>query len=215
MHPRRDQRRPLPGGRPLPPQHVATRLVTAEERDAAVGRLTAAFADDVLPVAEFERRVSAVWRVATAGELLSLTRDLPTVQEATSVADSRDGSASVAPRSSTAPRRLNSIMSSVERRIHGPMPERLRVQATMGSVELDLRDAEFPPGVTEIRVKALMGSVEIDLPPHVVVDDRGRAFMGSFTVSGSGRLRASDADAPIVRISGHAMLASIEVEIDD
>ncbi|MEK9502353.1 hypothetical protein [Gaopeijia maritima] len=33
--------------------------------------------------------------------------------------------------------------------------------------------------------------------------------------SGSRRRRVADADAPMVRISGHAMLASIEVEIDD
>lgn len=193
-----------------------TRLVTAEERDAAVGRLTAAFAEDAFPVAEFERRVSEVWRVATAGELVALTRDLPAAPAgagATRTESPASGSAPVPVRGSAVPQRLSSIMSNLERRVHGPLPERLRIQATMGNVELDLRDADFPPGTTEIEVKALMGNVEIELPAHVVVEHRGRAFMGGFVVEGRRGVRTSD--APIVRISGRAILSSIEVEIDD
>jgi hypothetical protein len=113
-------------------------------------------------------------------------------------------------------RRIASVLSGIERNVAGPMPEILHVRAVMGSVELDLRDADFAPGVTEIRIRSIMGSVEIDLPETVRVQDDGRAFMGSFVVSSRRRRRsAPPTDGPIVRITGRAIMASVEVETDD
>ena len=43
----------------------------------------------------------------------------------------------------------------------GRIPRRLRVVAIMGGVELDLREAELPPGVTEIRAFIFMGGLTV------------------------------------------------------
>ena len=120
--------------------HAMTRLVTTEEREQAVKLLTTAFAEDAIPVAEFERRV--------------------------------------------------------------------------GSMELDLRRAEFPRGVTEIRVKAVLGNIEIELPDHVRVEHEGHALLAVFSVRGRSPRRESD-DTPVVRITGRSILANVEVELDD
>ncbi len=200
------------------PKHESTdltRLVTADERDQAVKRLTAAFADDAIAVDEFERRVSEVYRVESPKALAEITRDLPAPAAA-----GGEGSALPAPvdeRTSLVrppSRRLSATLGSVERTLQGPMPESLDVRAVVGSVEVDLRRADFPPGVTEIRVRSILGNIELELPAHVRVENDGHALLGNFSVKGRTRSGGQGGE-PIVRITGRSILANVEVELDD
>lgn len=195
-----------------PGSKAVTRLVTAEEREAAVGLLSAAFANDAIAVDEFEKRVSRVYAAEDAQALQAITRDLPAAKpEKASVPAVMNQSTAVArPPAQT----VKCVLSSTERRIQGPMPERLDVRTVMSSLELDLRRADFPTGVTEIHVDAIMASVEIELPEHVQVEDAGHALLGSFSVRGRSRRGRSD-DAPVVRVVGRAIFGSVEVEVDD
>lgn len=199
---------------------AVTRPPSPEEQETAVKLLTAAFADDAIPVDEFERRVAEVYRAETGSALEAITRDLPraaaegTVEPAAAKAAvpatlEHEGHLARRPR-----QKVQSVLSSVERRVPGPMPERLDVRAVMGSLEVDLRRAEFPPGVTEIAVDAILGSIEIELPEHVQVEDDGHAFLGCFSVRGRARALSTEA-APIVRITGRSILANVEIELDD
>lgn len=194
-----------------------TRLVTTEEREQAVKLLTTAFAEDAIPVAEFERRVAEVYRAEDAKALELITRDLPTGPDQSDTAEPATVPATI-DRSSAIARRpdqkLKSVLSSIERRIDGPMPGCLDVRTVMGSMELDLRRAEFPRGVTEIRVKAVLGNIEIELPDHVRVEHEGHALLAVFSVRGRSPRRESD-DTPVVRITGRSILANVEVELDD
>lgn len=196
---------------------AVTRAPSAEEQETAVKALTAAFTNDAIAVDEFERRVAEVYRAGSRHALEAITRDLPAAEDASAPAERGgpvpavvDGSGSLTRR----PRqKVQSFLSSVERRVPGPMPERLDVRSVMGSLELDLRRAEFPPGVTEIVVEAILGNIEIDLPEHVVLEDDGHALLGNFSVRGRSRRR--DSNAPIVRITGRSILANVEIELDD
>lgn len=191
---------------------AVARLVSAEQREAAVQLLSAAFANDAIPVAEFEQRVTRVYEAESARALQEITRDLPVATDnATSVPAIVDQSTAIArvPGES-----VSSVFSSIERRMQGPIPERLDIRSVVGSMELDLRRAEFPPGVTEIHVKAILGNIEIELPEHVQVEDAGSAFLGTFSVRGRSRKRRGE-DAPVVRIVGRSILANVEVELDD
>lgn len=198
---------------------AVTRPPSPEEQEAAVRRLTAAFADDAIPVDEFERRVSEVYRAPSAGALAAITDDLPSRAGESGVQSGEAGSVPVRidreNRLARRPvQRVQSFLSSVERRVPGPMPERLDVRAVMGALEVDLRKAEFPPGVTEISVEAILGSIEIELPEHVHVEDDGHAFLGCFSVRGRSRSREG-LSAPVVRITGRSILANVEIELDD
>lgn len=188
------------------------RLVSAEEREVAVQLLSNAFANDAIAVGEFEQRITRVYEAESAGALRTITQDLPTptagAAKVPAVVDRGTALARVPSES------LSSVFSSIERRMQGPLPERLDIRSVMGSLELDLRRAEFSAGVTEIHVRAIMGSVEIELPEYVHVDDGGRAFLGTFSVRGRSRNRRGD-DAPVVRITGRAIMGSVEVELDD
>lgn len=194
-----------------PESHAVTRLVSSEARDEAIRLLTAAFADDSISVAEFELRVAAVYKADSPSALAETTRDLPAppadpaklparVEETTAV--TRRGQ-----------QQLSSFLSAVERDLNGPVPERLDVRSVMGSLELDLRRAEFPPGVTEIRVDAIMGNIEVELPKYVRVENEGHAFLGSFSVKGRSR-RGREDDAPVVRITGRSIMSNVEVDVD-
>jgi len=189
-----------------------TRKVSDADREQAVASLSAAFAEDAINVDEFERRVAAVYEATNAKTLEVLTRDLPApVAGAAMVPASTGQSRAVSRR----PRqRFNSVLSAVERTIDGTMPERLYVQSFMGALDLDLRRADFPPGVTEIHLQAIMGQIEIELPEHVRLENDGHAFMGAFSVRGRSREPTGD-NVPVVRITGRAIMGSIEVERDD
>lgn len=193
---------------------AVTRLVTAEEREEAVRLLTSGFASDTLSVDEFERRVAEVYRAESPQALQKITADLPaaTPDATSSAVPARvDSPTDIARRPSS---QIASVLSAVERSVQGPMPECLEVRSTVGSLELDLRRADFPPGVTEIRIRSLLGNIEIELPEHVRVENEGHAFLGSFSVRGRSRARGDDS-APVVRITGRAILANVEVELDD
>lgn len=196
--------------------------LTPGEREAAVSKLSAAFADDMLEMEEFERRLTGVYEATTAHALVALTRDLPTPDRPaasgepdhapTALSRRVDSSALDVDRAPI--QHVRSVLSSVERDLRGAMPAVLDVRSVFGNAELDLRDAIFPPGITEIRVRALCGNVEIDLPGHVDIENDGRSVAGNFAVR-QRRRRGNDAPNSIVRITGRALLSNVEIEAGD
>ena len=202
----------VPMSESKPASRTVTRLVSAEEREKAVKLLTAAFTVDAMPVAEFERRVAEVYSAESAQALREITRDLPEAAPEGEVLPAPTDHPTGLARRST--KQIGSLLSSVERRVQGPMPERLELRSVLGTMELDLRRAEFSPGVTEIRVRAILGTIEVELPESVRLEDEGRAFLGHFSVSGRSRARKGEA-VPVVRITGRSILGSVEVELDD
>ena len=204
-----DPRPPVPAQ-----QHAAnaSRAVTTDMREAAVARLSAAFAYDVLPMEEFERRVGEVYRVATPGDLAELLGDLPP----DAAAEHSVAGRALVPAQPIGGR-IGALFSNVERSGRLSVPSRLRIRAVFGNVELDLRDAEFGPGLTEISVDAVFGNVEVRLPANVAVEDDGESILGSFVVRVAARAEWSLAHSlahslATVRITGRALLGNVEFE---
>ena len=103
------------------------------------------------------------------------------------------------------PGMVMSILSSNRRSGVWSVPRRMNVLAVMGSLELDLRDARFEPGVTRIDVLNVMGSVEIMAPEGVVVESDGIGVLGNFEGTTRGA-ENPDANAPVLRIRGVAVM---------
>jgi hypothetical protein len=82
----------------------------------------------------------------------------------------------------------------------------------LGGAEIDLREAKFAPGVTQIEANAFMGGIEITVPPGVRVESLGAAFMGGFEAS-AGDSGALDPNAPVLRVSGLAVMGGVEVKV--
>lgn len=106
------------------------------------------------------------------------------------------------------------FLSSVERGGDWPLPRSFRVAALLGSVELDLTRARIGPGESHIELRSVLGSVEIVVPHDVRVECEVDPFAGSVEVQRKTSSTASP-DAPLVRITGSAILASVEIRVVD
>ena len=108
-------------------------------------------------------------------------------------------------------RRLLALMGGVSRRGPWSPSDSSRVYAVMGGVELDFREAELPPGVTDIKVRVFMGHVEIIVPPEVDIEADGLALMGGFgEYSQTGDL--TNPDRPILRITGFSVMGGVSID---
>ena len=175
--------------------------LSVAEREAVVARLSDAFAHDLLPLDEFERRCAEAYRAPSAAALAALVSDLP-VQAPVRQVDS----SAPAP----LPQRIRAVFGNVERGGVVEMPARLEITSLFGNVELDLADAHFGAGVTEISVRAVFGNVEITLPAHATVENHGSGILASFTCRASRGSRTGQG-GPVVRITGSALLANVEI----
>jgi hypothetical protein len=90
-------------------------------------------------------------------------------------------------------------------------PRHLRIIATFGGAELDFREAQMAPGVTELKITALFGGVDIVVPPHLAVECDASAIFGGFEEIHRAP-RSLDPDRPVLRITGLAMFGGVSIE---
>lgn len=88
----------------------------------------------------------------------------------------------------------------------------VRAIGSLGGVKLDFRDAIFSPGVTEVNAFAVLGGVEILVPPGVRIEISGVGFLGGFE-SKATVAPTDHPDAPVLRITGLALLGGVEVTV--
>jgi hypothetical protein len=104
---------------------------------------------------------------------------------------------------------LLAFFSSNERKGKWALPRKMRVATFMGSVVLDLREAEISYGVSEIEVFALFGNCEVYVPAGVRVEHMGDALAGNFELRMDGAPEIPP-DAPIIRIRGMVYFSNVE-----
>jgi Domain of unknown function (DUF1707)/Cell wall-active antibiotics response 4TMS YvqF len=195
---------------PAPPRPAgASRLPPSDdERERAAAFLSARFADDMLSLDAFEERVAAVYRVSTIAELHGLTADLAPAPPA--AAESRAVRGAAIADSVPARDRRFAILANLEHHSMAVAPRQLALSAVFGNVEIDLRDARFGAGTTEIHVHAVFGHIAVTLPAGTRVEQQASGILGSIECPPSPWSRARR-DAPHVRLTGHALLGAVEV----
>ena len=107
-------------------------------------------------------------------------------------------------------KRVLTICSGTQRQGTWRVPQKLRVVTVMGGTDLDFREAEFSPGVTEVKVTVVMGGIAIIVPPHLQVECDGGGILGLF----EGMERSAgkrDPGAPLLRITGVAVMGALEI----
>jgi hypothetical protein len=182
------------------------------DRERVAKILHDAMAEGRLTVGELEERLDQVYAAKTVGELQPLTRDLPVQHgrpgaapaqaQARAVYDERVGgrgtsSAAVA------------VMSGTERKGPWTVPPTFNAFALMGGIVLDLTEARFEDRETTIQAFALMAGIEIIVPDDITVHVTGIGFMGAF--EDTARIEGPPG-SPIVKITGFAMMAGVEVK---
>jgi hypothetical protein len=186
-------------------------------RQVTIDALCEHFANDVMPVEEFERRVELAHRAATVDDLKALLRDLPGGNLPAAPASHAAVPATQRRHRVTAAAHVKereivlAIMGGASRKGAWAPARRNFAFSLMGGTELDFREALLGPGVTEVQVFALMGGVDIVVPPGVNVESHGIGIMGGFDHQGD--LEAPSADAPTLRISGLALLGGVSISV--
>ena len=171
------------------------------DRESTIARLTTAFAEDQISLEEFERRVEEVYRAASSTALARLTEDLPAPAPAEPAA----------PDAIAVSSRITATFRSLERTSRMVVPRRLEIRATFSNVELDLTQAKFREGRTEIAVRAFCSNVELRLPAGVAVEEEGGTLFGIFAAhSASSAPEPSAHPAPTVRLIGRSILSNVE-----
>jgi len=191
------------------------RLPLSHTRQVTVEALCEHFANDVMSVEEFERRVDRANRAATVEELKSLLKDLPganlpAAPGETVPAPRRERGVTAAAHVKERELAVAILGGSTRKGSWAPARQNWAV-AVMGGVHLDFREAVFGPGVTEVRVFAMWGGVEIIVPPGVNVESHGVGIMGGFDHR-SEHVR-TDPDAPTLRVAGLAVMGGVDIRV--
>ncbi len=190
---------------------VPSAPVSPADRDRVVQVLTRHYTEDRLSDEDLEARLDRVYRVSTLPELNAIVADLA----APPAAEAAARSATVARRTEASmlpmPRRFRALLSGREQSVTGVVPEKVRVRALLGYIELDLSRATFEPGITRINVRAMMGYVKVILPPGVRVESDGHGLFGYFAVNGVGS--SDPASRRVVHITGRALFGFAEVHV--
>jgi len=186
-------------------------------RQKAIDALCEHFANDVLSVEEFERRVDRAHKAESLDDIGKLLADLPSgdlpVRRNDVASNAIERAQASVPASRVKERGwMVAALGGVERKGRWIPARQNYAVAVMGGVNLDFREALLPPGETEVWIFTVMGGAEIIVPPGLTVESDGVAILGSFEHTEDSVLNP-DPDAPVLRVRGLAIMGGVEVTI--
>jgi hypothetical protein len=178
-------------------------------REQTIDVLRHHYAQGVLSLEAFERRVELAHQASETQALAILVADLPAIEGERS---SLSG-VPVALRESAdriPARGWNvAILGGCERKGRWTLPRTTRNLVACGGVTLDLRDVSLDNGVYELQLFCVMGGVEIIVPPWLRVESSVIAIAGGS--SHAAGTSSPDANGPVLRISGVVLMGGCEV----
>lgn len=193
------------------PHDPSLMRISDADRQRVADVLRDAAGDGRLDLDELEERLELTWQAKTYGELVPITLDLQatgpvTAPAAAPVRRTPAGAPAVGHASSTA------IMSECKRQGVWSVPENHSAFALMGSVVIDLREAQLQSHHTQINASSIMGEVKIIIPAdmHVILD--GTPIMGEFSQQKDKTPAELRPDSPTVRVRGMALMGSVNVQ---
>jgi hypothetical protein len=179
-------------------------LASDAEREATVERLRAGHADGRITLDELHERSELAYRARTAGELSTLTRDLPSGDGLPMTASPLP----VAGGGETAGESIVAVFSGADRKGHWRVPRRSRAVAVFGGINVDMGDAQLSANEVRVDVVAVFGGVEIIVPEGVEVQLTGFSLFGGKTA----KVAASRPGAPVVRVHCTVVFGGVEVK---
>ncbi|MEO5567659.1 MAG: DUF1707 domain-containing protein [Gemmatimonadaceae bacterium] len=179
-------------------------------REQVIQVLTDAFANDQITVAELEDRLEKVYRASTAAEAEALIAGLrqPSRVGAQGGAPVRR---EIALERDRANERIVSIFSSQSRRGIWSVPRDLDVLALFSDTVIDLTNASLPAEIVDLHVNVVFASLRIVVPSGLRVVNRVGAFAAGVESEAALDLAPTVPGSPVIRITGNATFASLEI----
>lgn len=184
------------------------------ERERVVQQLCTAYANDQLTTGELESRLERAYKSPDRAQLLTVLEGLAVVRlpAATLPAPApvtRPGAPYYAPGRGIGPdeKRYVAVFSEVKKEGAWTPTRYITAKTFFGSVHFDLREAQIPLEGIELDLDVMMGEAKITLPPGVGVEVDCNSILGSI----EDKSRPAVAGAPVVRVTGGAVMGSITV----
>lgn len=201
---------------PDPATSPAALVAVRDRREQVIALLTEQFAQDAFDIDELDRRLTLAQQADTVVALEALVADLPALTAEAAPAASTTTALVRKPDEATLAAwpqhsRRFAIFGGFERKGSWTCPRSMRIIATFGGADLDFREAQMAPGITELKITALFGGVEIIVPPNLAVECDASAIFGGFEEIHRAP-RAVDPDRPVLRITGLAMFGGVSIE---
>lgn len=177
------------------------------DRDRVADQLREALAEGRLTPEEHAERLDAVYRAKTYAELAPVVNDLPATGDASPAPapEVRDDLPVPSPGSPN----ITAIFSGADRSGRWLVEPQTNVVAVFGGVELDLRLAVLSQREVTINIVTIMGGVNLIVPPGVRVANSVTAVFGGTSAPPDDTV---DPDAPVIRLTGLAMMGGIDVK---
>ncbi|RYU14205.1 DUF1707 SHOCT-like domain-containing protein [Nocardioides iriomotensis] len=200
--------------RPVGPVGDPSRLrISDDDRHKVAEVLRKAAGEGRIDLEELDERLEATYAAKTYGDLVPITADLPVAGVQHAVAPAPRPQAPQVP--ATVHESSFSIMGDCTRRGVWQVPAKHNAFTMMGSITLDLREAQFSAQETVIEAYAIMAGVEIVVNPWTQVIVEGVGIMGAFGEARSKVTPDIRPDSPVVRIKGLALMAGVDVKRKD
>jgi hypothetical protein len=184
--------------------------ISDNDRQKVAEVLRDAAGEGRIDLEELDERLELTWGAKTYADLVPITADLhlPAHPQPAPgpVRRTPSGVPAVGHNSSVA------IMGETKRQGVWSVPEHHSAFALMGSVVIDLRQAQLSARETHINASSIMGEVKIIVPAHMHVVVDGTPIMGDYT-QGKDKVPAEvGPDSPTVRVRGMALMGSVNVQ---
>jgi hypothetical protein len=184
--------------------------ISDNDRQKVADVLRDAAGEGRIDLEELDERLELTWGAKTYADLVPITADLHLPahpQPATApVRRTPSGVPAVGHNSSVA------IMGETKRQGVWSVPEHHSAFALMGSVVIDLRQAQLSARETHINASTIMGEVKIIVPAHMHVVVDGTPIMGDYT-QGKDKVPAQvGPDSPTIRVRGMSLMGSVNVQ---
>lgn len=195
------------------PHDPSLMRISDADRQRVAEVLRDAAGEGRIDLEELDERLELTWGAKTYADLVPITADLhvpsqvPHPQRAsTPVQRPPSGVPAVGHNSSLA------IMSECKRQGVWAVPEHHSAFALMGSVVIDLREAQLAAQHTQVNASAIMGEVKIIVPAHMHVVVDGTPIMGEFSQGKDKTPAELGPGSPTVRVRGMALMGSVTVQ---
>ena len=184
--------------------------ISDEDRHKVAEVLRQAAGEGRIDLDELDQRLEATFRAKTYGELVPITADLPVAGDPAPRPGPAPRSVPVGP----VPRHGSSVAVMSETRRTGSwlVEDGAFAFALMGSVVLDMREAQFASREVTVNASALMGEVKVIVNAGTTVVVDGIGVMGDYSEHRPRAAFEAQPGGPVLRLRGLALMGSVTVQ---